>query len=349
MASETYFSPGTAPLEKFARGVYDALPRNLEEANQMFNPIELLREAGGKSARFFESGGRDYQAGIEALIDTLMLGAGPASVGLASLYKTPLKKGTDFATDALQEAFNPMGASDDTVKKGSKVAVDTGTKGMTRRGFLGGTGAAMALAGAPILREAGDLLPTSRVIKATTPTFKELFTSAASNFKNITNIQKKIDNLKKSNKKSSDNPLEELFGILDAENTSEIKQLKAAKNQAAMAYDEFTKMFAEGLTKKDLMSLSDKQLIELNMMKAYSPVKNAGESIKPQFVKAPDGKIIDTNEQTVSLIDEVLKERGLFDPFAPIFDDFAEGGVVSLAPEARNMFNRPKGIESLIV
>ena len=75
-----------SPLEKFARGVYDAFPRNLEEANQMFNPIELLREAGGKSGRFFESGGRDRQAGIGALIDTLTLGAGPASVGLASLF-----------------------------------------------------------------------------------------------------------------------------------------------------------------------------------------------------------------------------------------------------------------------
>jgi len=344
MTRETYFSPGTAPLERFARGVYGALPKSLEEANQMFNPLELLREAGGKSRRFFESGGRDRKAGIEALIDTATLGVGPASVGLASLFKTPVKKGTDFAQDAIQEAFNPLGASDDRV-------VDTGKKGMTRRDFLGGTGAAMALAGAPILKEAGDLLPTSRVIKSTTPTFKELFTSAASNFKNINDIQKKIDNLKESSKKSSDDPLDELFGILDAENNPEIKQLKAAKNQAAMAYDKFTKMFAEGLTKKDLMSLSDKQLIELNMMKAYSPVKNAGESIKPQFVKTPDGKIIDTNEQTVSLIDEVLKERGLYDPFAPIrgFDDFAEGGLVSLAPVARDMFRKPKGIASLTV
>ena len=117
MTRETYISPGTAPLERFARGVYGALPKSLEEANQMFNPLELLREAGGKSRRFFESGGRDRQAGIEALIDTATLGIGPASVGLASLFKTPVKKGTDFAQDAIQEAFNPLGASDDRVEE----------------------------------------------------------------------------------------------------------------------------------------------------------------------------------------------------------------------------------------
>ena len=59
MARESYFSAGTAPLERFARGVYDALPKSLEEANEMFNPVEILQDAGSKSRRFVESGGRD--------------------------------------------------------------------------------------------------------------------------------------------------------------------------------------------------------------------------------------------------------------------------------------------------
>ena len=207
MARETYFSPGTAPLEKFARGVYGALPRNLEEANQMFNPIELLREAGGKSARFFESGGRDRQAGIGALIDTLTLGAGPASVGLASLFRTPIKKGTDFAPDARQEAFNPLGASDDRV-------VETGTKGMTRRDFLGGTGATVALAGAPILKEVGDLLPEKGVVKTSADLFRQSLKNSNAAFSRIIQLK---DAIKKADddiiKRSLADPLDELFDL----------------------------------------------------------------------------------------------------------------------------------------
>ena len=111
MTRETYFSPGTAPLERFARGVYGALPKSLEEANQMFNPLELLREAGGKSRRFFESGGRDRQAGIEALIDTATLGIGPASVGLASLFKTPKKRISSESSNDLPAKENSIGIS----------------------------------------------------------------------------------------------------------------------------------------------------------------------------------------------------------------------------------------------
>ena len=382
MARETYFSPGTAPLEKFARGVYNALPRSLEEANQMFNPIEVLREAGGKSARFFESGGRDRQAGIGALIDTLMLGAGPASVGLASLFRTPIKKGTDFATDALQEAFNPLGASDDRV-------VDTGPKGMTRRDFLGGTGAAVALAGAPILREAGDLLPTGKIAKAST---KELLGSAKALNDSLKNIKEQLNILKNAQLKKTEKPLSEddfLRTTFDQDgrplgketdvtsegfqispddmlidldeifsqfkDTPEMLKLKAQREEILKKYNDFLTSFKEGLTKEKLMQLSDQELSDLNKMKHFSQHGDAGEPLRKKIKKTAEGETIVENAEVDELIDEVLKERDLYNPFF-MFEEvekplvnFSEGGVVSLRDEARNMFNRPKGIASLTV
>ena len=382
MTRETYFSPGTAPLEKFARGVYDALPRSLEEANQMFNPIELLREAGGKSARFFESGGRDRQAGIGALIDTLMLGAGPASVGLASLFRTPIKKGTDFATDALQEAFNPLGASDDRV-------VDTGSKGMSRRDFLAGTGATMALAGAPILREAGDLLPTGKIAKAST---KELLGSAKALNDSLKNIKEQLNILKNAQLKKTEKPLSEddfLRTTFDQDgrplgketdvtsegfqispddmlidldeifsqfkDTPEMLKLKAQREEILKKYNDFLTSFKEGLTKEKLMQLSDQELSDLNKMKHFSQHGDAGEPLRKKIKKTAEGETIVENAEVDELIDEVLKERDLYNPFF-MFEEvekplvnFSEGGVVSLRDEARNMFNRPKGIASLTV
>ena len=382
MARETYFSPGTAPLEKFARGVYGALPKSFEEANQMFNPIEVLREAGGKSARFFESGGRDRQAGIGALIDTLMLGAGPASVGLASLFRTPIKKGTDFATDALQEAFNPLGASDDRV-------VDTGPKGMTRRDFLGGTGAAVALAGAPILREAGDLLPTGKIAKAST---KELLGSAKALNDSLKNIKEQLNILKNAQLKKTEKPLSEddfLRTTFDQDgrplgketdvtsegfqispddmlidldeifsqfkDTPEMLKLKAQREEILKKYNDFLTSFKEGLTKEKLMQLSDQELSDLNKMKHFSQHGDAGEPLRKKIKKTAEGETIVENAEVDELIDEVLKERDLYNPFF-MFEEvekplvnFSEGGVVSLRDEARNMFNRPKGIASLTV
>ena len=382
MARETYFSPGTAPLEKFARGVYGALPKSFEEANQMFNPIEVLREAGGKSARFFESGGRDRQAGIGALIDTLMLGAGPASVGLASLFRTPIKKGTDFATDALQEAFNPLGASDDRV-------VDTGKKGMTRRDFLGGTGAAVALAGAPILREAGDLLPTGKIAKAST---KELLGSAKALNDSLKNIKEQLNILKNAQLKKTEKPLSEddfLRTTFDQDgrplgketdvtsegfqispddmlidldeifsqfkDTPEMLKLKAQREEILKKYNDFLTSFKEGLTKEKLMQLSDQELSDLNKMKHFSQHGDAGEPLRKKIKKTAEGETIVENAEVDELIDEVLKERDLYNPFF-MFEEvekplvnFSEGGVVSLRDEARNMFNRPKGIASLTV
>ena len=343
MTRERYFSPGTAPFERFARGVYDALPKSFDEANKMFNPVEVLQEASGKSRRFFESGGRDRQAGIEALIDTAMLGVGPAAYGVASLLRTPAKKSVDYATKAFQELFNPLGASDDK-------AVETGTKGMTRRDFLGGTGAAVTLAGAPILKEVGDLLPSGKIAKATP--VKSLLEASDFLFKQLeelgTQIKKEMDS---PPSKSGD--IDELFGKSSLVPGPKVKMLEGEQLDAAKKMNALLSEFTEGLTKKDLMALSDDSLIILNKIKHYNPVFSAvgaktGDPLRKQYKKTADGETVIVNAEIDELIDEVLKERDLYDPFF-MFEEFAEGGLATLDHEARNMFRKPKGIESLTV
>ena len=336
MTRETYFSPGTAPLERFARGVYGALPKSLEEANQMFNPLELLREAGGKSRRFFESGGRDRKAGIEALIDTATLGVGPASVGLASLFKTPVKKGTDFAQDAIQEAFNPLGASDDRV-------VDTGKKGMSRRDFLGGTGAAMALAGAPILKEAGDILPMPKP-KAKIGILKSTLEEAKNISKAIQNIYDERDEF------VPEGFLDDSYDVFENE-----------LDKATIALNNQLETFTKNMSYDDLMKLSDEELKELNKLKHISEHRvktdkfgedrleeTTGDPLRTQY-NVEDGVVTESKEIS-DLIDKVLKERDLYDPLVDMDALFkAQGGVVSLRDEARNMFRKPRGIASLTV
>ena len=387
MTRETYFSPGTAPLERFARGVYGALPKSLEEANQMFNPVEVLQEASGKSRRFFESGGKDRQAGIEALIDTAMLGVGPAAYGVASLLRTPAKKSVDYATKAFQELFNPLGASDDRV-------VQTGTKGMTRRDFLGGTGAAVTLAGAPILKEVGELLPEKGVVKTSADLFRQSLKNSNAAFSRIIQLKdavKKADEVAmKASREAIDkglaDPLDELFALKPKPDF--VKKLEESQDVAVEVLNKNLSEFVKGLTREKLLKLSDEELSILNKLKHVSPHKidstgnmsgfgkvfeNAGEPLRQRYIYDPDkdlyNLVLDPESVRVSeLIDSVLIERGLFDRFVGLSDFFkgstaviedavsaksdigkAQGGVVSLRDEARDMFRKPKGIASLTV
>ena len=112
--------------------------------------------------------------------------------------------------------------------------------------------------------------------------------------------------------------------------------------------------FTEGLTKKDLMALSDADLIALNKIKHYNPVSSsvgakAGDPLRKQYKKTADGETVVVNAEIDELIDEVLKERDLYDPLFMLFDEFAEGGLATLDHEARNMFRKPRGIASLTV
>ena len=387
MTRERYFSPGTAPFERFARGVYDALPKSFAEANKMFNPVEVLQEASGKSRRFFESGGKDRQAGIEALIDTAMLGVGPAAYGVASLLRTPAKKSVDYATKAFQELFNPLGASDDRV-------VQTGTKGMTRRDFLGGTGAAaVTLAGAPILKEVGELLPEKGVVKTSADLFRQSLKNSNAAFSRIIQLQDAVKKADEATMKASReaidkglaDPLEEIF--LDKPKPDFVKKLEESQDVAVETLNKNLSEFVKDLTREKLLKLSDEELSILNKLKHVSPHKidstgnmsgfgkvfeNAGEPLRQRYIYDPDkdlyNLVLDPESVRVSeLIDSVLIERGLYDRFIGLTDDFkestaiisdavsaksdiakAEGGVISLKDKAVNMTKNPKGIDSLV-
>jgi len=351
MTRESYISPGTVPLEKLLRGVYGVLPKSFAEANEMFNPVEVLQEAGSKSRRFVESGGRDYQAGIGALTDTAMLGIGPAAYGVASLLRTPAKKSVDYATKAFQEFFNPLGASDDRV-------VNTGVKDLSRRDFLKkGAATTATLATLPLAKEVVDLFPTGKITKATP--VKGLLEGSASLYKQLeelgTQIRKGMDS---PPSKSGD--IDELFDFLAPD--PKVKILEGQQLDAAKKMNALLSKFTEGLTKKDLMALSDADLIALNKIKHYDPVFNygvsggvksssvekAGDPLRKQYKKTADGETVVVNAEIDELIDEVLKERDLYDPFFMLFDEFAEGGVVSLKNTAVNMTRNPKGIGSLV-
>ena len=386
MTRERYFSPGTAPFERFARGVYDALPKSFAEANKMFNPVEVLQEASGKSRRFFESGGKDRQAGIEALIDTAMLGVGPAAYGVASLLRTPAKKSVDYATKAFQELFNPLGASDDRV-------VETGTKGMTRRDFLGGTGAGVILAGAPILKEVGELLPEKGVVKTSADLFRQSLKNSNAAFSRIIQLQDAVKKADEATMKASReaidkglaDPLEELFILKPKPDF--VKKLEESQDVAVEVLNKNLSEFVKDLTREKLLKLSDEELSILNKLKHVSPHKidstgnmsgfgkvfeNAGEPLRQRYIYDPDkdlyNLVLDPESVRVSeLIDSVLIERGLFDRFIGLTDDFkestaiindavsaksdigkAEGGVISLKDKAVNMTKNPKGIDSLV-
>ena len=386
MTRERYFSPGTAPFERFARGVYDALPKSFAEANKMFNPVEVLQEASGKSRRFFESGGKDRQAGIDALIDTAMLGVGPAAYGVASLLRTPAKKSVDYATKAFQELFNPLGASDDRV-------VETGTKGMTRRDFLGGTGAGVILAGTPILKEVGELLPEKGVVKTSADLFRQSLKNSNAAFSRIIQLQDAVKKADEATMKASReaidkglaDPLEELFILKPKPDF--VKKLEESQDVAVEVLNKNLSEFVKDLTREKLLKLSDEELSILNKLKHVSPHKidstgnmsgfgkvfeNAGEPLRQRYIYDPDkdlyNLVLDPESVRVSeLIDSVLIERGLFDRFIGLTDDFkestavindamsaksdigkAEGGVISLKDKAVNMTKNPKGIDSLV-
>ena len=317
MTRETYFSPGTAPLERFARGVYGALPKSLEEANQMFNPLELLREAGGKSRRFFESGGRDRQAGIEALIDTAMLGVGPAAYGVASLFKTPIKKGTDFAQDAIQEAFNPLGASDDLKKFDP-------TETVYFRGEAGG-------------RSAEKFDPEGRGIyiskspkHAQSYTFK--FTKQGPVFSDGATVYKVR--------------LDENARIFDYKNPDHFKLVQEFYKKNKKKVDQFRFNDEESFLQK--MKKGDFQAIE-NPFGDKSPAFE--EFLKEKgFDGHKTGEPFrDKGKSEIAGNIKVYNASDIISAFDPLVQGKAQGGVVSLRDEARDMFRKPKGIASLTV
>ena len=311
MARESYFSAGTAPLERFARGVYGALPKSLEEANEMFNPVEILQDAGSKSKRFVESGGRDTQAGVEALVDTATLGVGPAAYGVASLFRTPLKKGSEFATKAIQEAFNPLGASDDRVEelgselltKGkAKVNLDTSDPKRPLRLFHGTT------------RDFEGFDPDAPM-HYFSPDPKEVDYYAGSSFGRFDEGARVIPvYLKDAN-------------YFDVDNPEHLKILEQS---------DFYKKNADKLTG---FSYGEESFLEVVESGDYEALEKIASELKKLGF---DGHTAyEGSDKNFAVYDTDLIVSGI--------EKKAQGGLATLDHEARDMFRKPKGIASLTV
>ncbi len=319
MARESYFSAGTAPLERFARGVYGALPKSLEEANEMFNPVEILQDAGSKSKRFVESGGRDTQAGVEALVDTATLGVGPAAYGVASLFRTPLKKGSEFATKAIQEAFLPLGASDDLKKFDP-------TETVYFRGESGG-------------RSAEKFDPEGRGIyiskspeHGASYTFGVDAKGRAIYSDGATVYKVRLDENAR------------IFDYADPKNFSLIEEFyKKNKKKINQFRQNKEDDFFEKIKRGDFDVIENPFRDGTPAFEDFLKSKGFdGHTTGEPYTKSSGEKVIAGNVK-------VYNAGDIVSAFDPLVQGKAQGGLATLDHEARNMFRRPKGIASLTV
>ena len=155
------------------------IPQGLAAVNKMFNPVEILRDAGGKSRQFFDSGGKDIQAGIGALTDTALLGAGPVALRIGQAGREPAKMGLKY----LQELFYPLGAPDDVAKQAVKIADPS------KRDFMKKAGAVGILSAVPAVRGIEEILPVTKTAKAV-----KASPAVVGGIKEALSLMKKYDN-----------------------------------------------------------------------------------------------------------------------------------------------------------
>ena len=155
------------------------IPQGLAAVNKMFNPVEILRDAGGKSRQFFDSGGKDIQAGIGALTDTALLGAGPVALRIGQAGREPAKMGLKY----LQELFYPLGAPDDVAQQAVKIADPS------KRDFMKKAGAVGILSAVPAVRGIEEILPVTKTAKAV-----KASPAVVGGIKEALSLMKKYDN-----------------------------------------------------------------------------------------------------------------------------------------------------------
>ena len=155
------------------------IPQGLAAVNKMFNPVEILRDAGGKSRQFFDSGGKDIQAGIGALTDTALLGAGPVALRIGQAGREPAKMGLKY----LQELFYPLGAPDDVAQQAVKIADPS------KRDFMKKAGAVGILSAVPAVRGIQEIMPVTKTAKAIKSSPK-----IVGGVKEVLSIMKKYEN-----------------------------------------------------------------------------------------------------------------------------------------------------------
>ena len=276
--SSTYFIPPELRkhvqlIKELPEIVADTVtdPDTYVALNELLNPVKWIESAGQKSGKFFESGGKDIESGAEALIETLGLAAGPMAQKYASTLAPMVSRGVGSGVKSLQELVMPLGATDDVAKKVPQ------KEGISRRDFIAGGTALGTLAG---LKQAGDLLPPTKGIKAAakTPlasTIKAL-NSIKSDYKKVSNEQKLIDesivDLKANPSKLiedgyyyyKEHTPEDIVKLKKLEKLSDTTQMKVIKSVDSME-EKIGSLVSSLLkqSKKDLMKLNDDQLKSL--------------------------------------------------------------------------------------
>ena len=269
MATANYFIPPELRkhvqlIKELPEIVADTVtdPDTYAALNELLNPVKWIESAGQKSGKFFESGGKDIESGAEALIETLGLAAGPMAQKYASTLAPMVSRGVGSGVKSLQELVMPLGATDDVAKKVPQ------KEGISRRDFIAGGTALGTLAG---LKQAGDLLPPTKGIKAAakTPlasTIKAL-NSVKSNYKKVSNEQKLIDEsilrLKTKNKYAVNTSKEkiEIKKLEKLYDTTEMKVIKSVDSMEEKISSLVSSLLKQ--SKKDLMRLNDDQLKSL--------------------------------------------------------------------------------------
>ena len=285
------------------------------------NPITTAREMGGKSGQFFDSGGKDYQAGLGALLDTALLSAGPIAGRIAYGAKEPMKAGLRY----MQELFYPLGASDEVAEQAVKIADPS------KRDFMKKAGTAGILSVVPAVRGIEEIMPTAKTIEGAT--VAKASPKIVGGIKEVLSGMKKYDNIMKE-----ESELDSKFGAYLDTNPSAIRESTRLYDDALETLFDYqgqaARIFQKNIPNGDY--IRDKQGNNLNK------VFNASEkqAVKEMFENMSDvelGRVADelVDDDTFihpDALDNFLKQvevRKLGDPETFLDSERVSGWMIS--------------------
>ena len=238
------------------------------------NPITMLRETGGKSGQFFDSGGKDYQAGLGALLDTALLSAGPVAGRIAYGAKEPMKAGLRY----MQDLFYPLGASDEVAEQAVKIADPS------KRDFMKKAGTAGILSVVPAARGIEEIIPTATTSKAV-----KASPEIVGGIKEVLSIMRKYED-----RMRKEMELEEKFGADIDINPSAMSESTRLNEEAEFLMSEMRMEMDDIFRKKD----ADGKMIVDKQGNTFNKVLDASEkqAVKEMFENMSDielGRIAD--------------------------------------------------------
>ena len=260
------------------------LKPSLDFVQSMF-PSTVLREAGGKTQKFIRSGGKDYKSGIGALVDTASVGIPLGVFGRLAQRETP--KAVEGVTDFF------MTPSVKTVDD----AVD-----VSRRAFLKKAPVAVAATAMvpPVLREIGEVIPTTATTKAAKVGLKGAIGSAAAKANKLRDLYFGTEKALKGN------PVDQLEQSL---------KINKEMDAITMSMNKELSDFVKGKNYDDFMKLEDDELIALGTIQQdITHVMRTGNTPK-DIIYSGDP----LRDKTVSeAISKAIDDRGLRDKVGDI-------------------------------